>query len=132
MALETVSGQSFKAVGMLQPGEKIEGFLVDVVKEKNKFNSEQWNFVLKNEAGEEFKVTSGGTAKYFASNVAVAMGKEPANPKFLQAVETAKNCLGKWIVMSPDGSYANKTGQTVKVIKIQVDSDKVPSEEIPF
>lgn len=126
MALETVSGQSFKAVGMLKEGETIQGFLVDVVKEKNKFNSEQYNFVLKNEAGEEFKVTSGGTAKYFANNVAIAMGKEKPDPKFAQQVETAKNCIGKWIVMSPDGSYNNKTGQTVKVIKIQVDSEKIP------
>lgn len=126
MSLETIGGGNVKFVTTLKEGEVIQGFLMDVVKEKNKFNSEQYNFIMKDESGSEFKVVSGGTAKYFAKNVASALGKEPVDEKFKGAIEDAKRCLGSWVVMSVAGEYTNKTGQKVKQIKVQLDSSKVP------
>ena len=135
MALETVSGGAGKTLSSLSEGQSLGGFLKDVVKEKNKFNNDQWNFVMADEFGNEFKLLSGGSAKYFAQNVAMAMGKEPVNAQFAASVDGAKKCIGHWVVFTLEGSYQNKTKQTVKNYKVQADLEKKPqtsTEEIPF
>lgn len=132
MALETLSGGDIKSLSALKPGETLEGFLKGVIKETNKFNGEQYNFLMQNENGSDFKVLSGGTAKYFAANVASAMGLEPVDPKHATAIETAKKSLGKWLVFTIEGEYKNSRQQTVKKYKVQMDSSKKQSEEIPF
>ncbi len=128
MARETVSGGSFRMLP--KDGEAaLEGFLKGVVKEVNKFGNDQYNFLLNDRAGNEFKVLSGGTAKYFANNVAMALGLEPVAPEFAVAAEQAKKCIGKWVIISNDGSYVNKRKQTVNKFKIEVDSDITPGAQ---
>lgn len=125
MSLETLSGGSYKSVSTLSDGEKIEGFLKGVVKERNKFDNEQYNLLLTDDTGSEFKVLTGGTAKYFAQNIAVAMGLEKSTgDSFAQAIGAAKRAIGKWIIITPDGTYENKRKQTVKKFKIQLDSSR--------
>lgn len=130
MSLETITGGSMKSVSALQPGESFSGFLKGAIKEKNKFDSDQWNLLMEDENGLDFKILTGGTAKYFAQNVAMALGLEPASEAFAAAVDAAKRTIGKWIVITQDGSYVNKRKQTVKKYKIQMDSTKTQSETV--
>lgn len=147
MARTTVSGGSFRMLP--KEGEApVEGFLKGVIKEQNKFGNDQYNFLLNDKSGNEFKVLSGGTAKYFANNVAMALGLEPMSQEFAAAAEAAKKCINKWIIISNDGSYVNKRKQTVNKFVVEVDSDiveggfvpnkdilpnkDVPAEDIPF
>lgn len=125
MALETITGGSNKLAGALSPGEAIEGYLVGAVEELNKFGQKQWNLLMRDEKGAEFKVLTGGNLKYFASNLASGMGKAAVNPNFVEASNQAKDCLNYWVVITRDGSYTQKkTNKEIKTFRIQRDTDR--------
>ncbi len=135
MARETVSGGSIKMLPTEEGQEPIQGFLKGVIKEQNKFGNDQYNFLMQTQGGAEFKVMSSGTAKYFANNVASAMGLEPMNKEFASQVETAKKVIGKWVIITFDGSYVNQRKQTVRKYLIETDSDIQPTaqdSDVPF
>lgn len=131
MARETVSGATMRTLPKTHEEAPVEGFLKGVVNELNKFGAHQYNFLMNDRDGREFKVLSSGTAKYFAKNVAMALGLEPVNAAFAGQVEAAKKVLHKWVIFTFDGSYVNKTKQTVTKYIVETDSDIKPGDKAP-
>lgn len=134
MGFETVTGQMETVqLNKLEVGEKIVGYLKDVVTEPNQFNGTSYNLLMVNpQTKREFKALTGGAAKYVAQNIAAFLGKAPMNEQMKENVERDSQLLGYLIEIERVGSYLNKKKQTVNTFLFRRDKDKPLTDEIAF
>jgi hypothetical protein len=105
-------------------GDTVKGYLKTVKQITGGKFGPQWAFVMiDKDADEEKTVVAGGSAKYVAMNLAMHLGLLEIEPKAKGGIERDKGLLGFYIEISPNGSYQNKTGQTVNSFEIAVDKD---------
>lgn len=122
MAFESLTGPQITSTGKLEVGESLEGYLNGVVVEKNKFGGQSCNLLFADKSGMETKVLTNGTAKYFAQNIAQALGHLPKEEAHKDFVERDSKAIGCKIRITKTGTYTNKQGKEVTKYDIAVDS----------
>lgn len=126
MAFETVSGQETISLNKMEDGKSFVGFLKSIVVEKDNYGNDKANMLMLSEdKSKEYKILTGGAAKYVAMNIAMATGLVKANDKYKKdQAEKDATMLGCLVKITKTGSYKNKQGKEVTTFEFQVDREQ--------
>jgi len=121
--------------------EPVTGYFVGAYQDSvpNQFGNHNLLLKMKKEDGSDFEVVTVGTLGYLAKNVLMASGQMEKNPAVKDdTIAKDAELVGKFIRISPAGTYTNKAKKEIKKFQIEVDKTKtfqegqVSTEEIPF
>jgi hypothetical protein len=121
--------------------EPVTGFFMGAYQDTvpNQFGNHNLLLKMKSKDGSDFEVVTVGTLGYVAKNVLMAAGQMEKNPAAKDdTIAKDAGLVGKFIQITPAGTYLNKAKKEIKKFVIEVDDDikfqegQVSTEEIPF
>lgn len=121
--------------------EPVTGFFMGAYQDTvpNQFGNHNLLLKMKNKDGSDFEVVTVGTLGYVAKNILMSEGKLEKNPAVKDdTIAKDAGLVGKFIQITPAGTYVNKAKKEIKKFVIEVDDEikfaegPASSEEIPF